>query len=332
MVQGKTILKALPNVLREVNISGLGQKDHGKVRDFYVVGDKRVLITTDRQSAFNVNLGHIPFKGAVFNLLSKFWFEKTKSIISNHMISVPDPNVMVVRNCQPILVEMIVRGYLTGVTVTSPWGNYQKGERIIYGLKFPDGLVKNQILPRPIITPTTHGGAGTGSHADARLTREEIIKKRLVEEKTYKQMERAVLELFSFGSDWCRKRGLILVDSKYEFGLYKGKLMLMDEIHTPDSSRFWLADTYREKIKKGEEPDNFDKEFLRLWYAKRGYVGDGTPPKMTKELIIDLSQRYISVYEKITGKRFKAYKYPIEGRIKRSLKTLSTHAYKHKKI
>lgn len=320
MIQRKTILKALPKVLREVNVSGLGMKDHGKVRDFYFVGDKRILITTDRQSAFNVNLGYIPFKGAAFNLLSKFWFEKTKHIISNHMISVPDPNVMVAYECKPILVEMIVRGFLTGVTVTSPWGNYQKGERVIYGIRFPDGLVKNQKLPKLIITPTSHGGAGKGSHADERLTKEEIIRKKIVDRKLYEKMERTVLQLFKFGSELCAKRGLILVDSKYEFGIYNGKLMLMDEIHTPDSSRFWLADSYQKRIKKGLEPENFDKEFLRLWYAKRGFIGDGEPPKMAKELIVDLSQRYIAVYEKITGKKFKAFDYPIEERIERSLR------------
>jgi len=313
MIQSKTILKSLPNVLKTINISKLGKKYQGKVRDFYIKDDKRILITTDRQSAFDVILGYIPFKGAVLNLLSKFWFEKTKHIIPNHMISIPHPNMMIAKNCQPIPVEMVVRGYISGVTKTSIWYSYEKGERMIYGLKFPDGLKKNQRLHRPVITPTTHGG-GVGGH-DERLTGKDIVKKGIVNKKLYKQMEKVSLALFDFGSRLCKSRGLILVDTKYEFGLYKDKLTLIDEIHTSDSSRFWKADTYEKRLKKGLEPENFDKEFLRLWYFKRGYRGDGIPPLMSKQLIVDLAKRYISVYEKITGKIFKAYQYPIEKRI-----------------
>ena len=250
-------------------------------------------------------------------MLSAFWFEKTKHIIPSHMISMPDPNALIARNCKPIPVEMIVRGYISGVTKTSIWYSYKRGEREIYGIKFPDGLKKNQKLPHPIITPTTHGG-GKGGH-DERLTKEQIINRKIVNKKLYEQMEKAALALFNFGSKLCKKRGLILVDTKYEFGLYKGKLMLIDEIHTPDSSRFWIAKTYKERFEKGLESENFDKEFLRLWYAKRGYRGDGKPPKMTNELIVDLAKRYIAVYEKITGKKFKAFKYPVDERIKRNL-------------
>ncbi len=313
MVQSKTILSALPKVLETVNIHNLGKKIQGKVRDFYIKDDRRILITTDRQSAFDVILGCIPFKGSVLNMLSAFWFQETKHIVPNHMIDMPDENVLIGKNCQPISVEMVVRGYISGVTNTSIWGSYQKGERIIYGLPFPEGLKKNQKLSQPVITPTTHGG-GKGGH-DERLTKEEIIKRKIVDKKLYEQMEKAALSLFDFGSKLCRKKGLILVDTKYEFGLYKGKLMLIDEIHTPDSSRFWIAKTYQKRFGKGLEPENFDKEFLRLWYAKKGYKGDGTPPKMAKQLIVDLAKRYISVYEKITRKKFKAYKYPINKRI-----------------
>lgn len=320
MITAKTILKVLPRVLKTIDIPGFGKKNHGKVRDFYVFNDKRILITTDRQSAFNVILGNIPFKGAVLNRLSEFWFKKTKTIISSHMLKVPDPNVIIAKNCKAIPVEMIVRGYLTGVTVTSPWGNYEKGERVIYGIKFPEGLRKNQKLPQPMLTPTTHGGSGTGSHADERLTRDEIIKRKIVDERLYKKMEKASLDLFKYGSKLCLKRGLILVDTKYEFGLYKGELTLIDEVHTPDSSRFWIAKTYQKKFSLGEEPENYDKEFLRLWYAKRGFRGEGAPPAMTKELIVSLAQRYIGVYEKITGKKFKAFTYPIEERIIKNIK------------
>lgn len=318
MIQSKTILKSLPNVLEETNFKDLGPRFQGKVRDVYQIKNKRVTVTTDRQSAFDVNLGCIPFKGAVLNQLAAFWFEKTKKIIPNHMISVPDPNVLVSKNLKGIPIEMIVRGYMSGVTKTSIWYSYSSGERNIYGIQFPDGLVKNQKLPKPVITPTTHGGGKDGH--DERLTKDQILKKKLINPKIYEQMEKAALELFDFGSKWCKSHGLILVDTKYELGLdEKGKLFLMDEIHTPDSSRFWIAKTYKQRLKKGMEPENFDKEFLRLWFFKKGYTGDGKPPKMSKELISDLSKRYISVYEKITGKTFKSFKYPIYDRIKNNL-------------
>jgi len=321
MVSTERILKAIPKVLKTVQVSGLGKKYQGKVRDFYIRGDRRILITTDRQSAFDAMLGHIPFKGAVLNLLSAFWFRKTKNIIENHLIEVPDPNVMIVKNCQPIPVEMIVRGYISGVTKTSIWYSYEKGERLIYGIKFPDGLKKNQKLSRPIITPTSHGG-GKGGH-DERLTKEEIIKRKIVSKDLYEQMEAAAYRLFEFGSRLTLSKGLLLVDTKYEFGLYQGRLILIDEVHTPDSSRFWIAKTYRERLEKQLEPENFDKEFLRLWYVDHGYQGDGVPPKMPEKLAAALSQRYIGVYEKITGKKFKPFPYPIEERIQKSLSVLS---------
>ena len=282
---------------------------------------KRILVTTDRQSAFDVILGEIPFKGAVLNQTAAFWFNKTKKIVPNHLISVPDPNVLIAHNCEPIQIEMIVRGYLTGVTKTSIWYSYSNGDRVIYGQKFPDGMHKNQKLEKPILTPTTHGG-GKGGH-DERLTKKEILERKIVSPKLYAQMEKAALDLFDFGSKLCKKRGLILVDTKYEFGLYDGKLMLMDEVHTPDSSRFWKADTYLARIKKGLEPENFDKEFLRLWYANKGYTGDGKPPKMAKELIVDLAQRYIKIYEMLSGKKFKAFKYPVEKRIERAVQKIT---------
>lgn len=314
----RAILQALPKVLKTIDLPGLGEKKQGKVRDIYIRGDQRILVTTDRLSAFDIVLALIPYKGTVLNLLSQFWFEKTRRIVPNHMISVPDPNVMVARNCKPIPVEMIVRGYMTGVTKTSIWYSYEHGERIIYGIKFPDGLRKNQKLPKPVITPTTHPEAGSGLH-DERLTREEILKKRIVDKRLYQRLEKISYELFDYGSRWCKRHGLILVDTKYEFGLYNGELMLIDEIHTPDSSRFWIADTYESRFKRRLEPENFDKEFIRLWYAEHGYRGDGAPPRAPKDLIAAIAKRYIGVYEKITGKKFQAYKYPIEQRIKNNL-------------
>lgn len=318
MVTEKVILKSLPKVLKTIDLS-LGKKLQGKVRDIYFKDKKRILITTDRQSAFDVILGDIPFKGAVLNELSAFWFKKTEHIVDNHLLEVPDPNVSVTKNCEPIQVEMVVRGYISGVTGTSIWYSYERGERLIYGLKFPDGLKKNQKLPKPIITPTTHPLVGAKGH-DERLTREQIISKKLVSKKLYEQMEKAALALFKYGTKLCFSKGLILVDTKYEFGLHNGKLTLIDEIHTPDSSRFWIAKTYKARFEKGLEPENFDKEFLRLWYVKRGYRGDGPPPTMAKELIVAVAKRYIGVYEKLTGRKFQAFEYPIEERIKKNLK------------
>src|SRR5258708_8019698 len=305
MIQSNAILKALPKVLEKIEIPHLGKKQSGKVRDFYVGKEERVMVTTDRQSAFDVVLGCIPYKGAVLNQLAAFWFEKTQKIVLNHMISVPDPNILIARNCEGIPIEMIVRGYISGVTKTSIWYSYEKGERMIYGQKFPDGLYKNQKLAQPVITPTTHGGGANGH--DERLTKQEILDRKLVSKKLYAQMEKVTFELFKYRSQLCLKKGLILVDTKYEFGLYNGELMLIDEIHTPDSSRFWKADTYVARFKQGLEPENFDKEFLRLWYAKKGYTGDGTPPKMSKELIAELAQRYIKIYELMSGQKFKAF-------------------------
>jgi len=317
MLQAKTILKALPNVLKSFDSKQLGEKKQGKVRDFFIQPEQRVIITTDRQSAFDVHLGYIPYKGAVLNQLAAFWFNQTKHIIPNHLIEVPHPNALIAHNCQPIPVEMIVRGYISGVTKTSIWHSYQQGQRQIYGISFPDGLEKNQQLPSPVITPTTHGGGSDGH--DERLTKQEIIDRKIVTNKLYEQMEETALALFDYGSRWCRKHGLILVDTKYEFGLYQGKLMLMDEIHTPDSSRFWIAKTYKQRFKHHLEPENYDKEFLRLWYSDKGYIGDGKPPAMTKELIVSLAKRYIGVYEKITNQKFVAYSYPVDAAIKKAV-------------
>ena len=314
------IRDSIPNILETIDIEGIGSKHSGKVRDFYMVGDRRILITTDRQSAFNYNLGLVPYKGAVLNQLSKFWFDRSQNIIPNHMIATPDPNIMIAKNCKPIPIEMIIRGYMSGVTTTSIWHSYQKGERNIYGIDFPDELKKNEKLPKPVLTPTTHPDPESGSHDDERLTRDEILDKQIIPTELYLQMERVALELFKLGSDVCKKSGLILVDTKYEFGIYEGKLIQIDEMHTPDSSRFWIADTYKKRISNGEEPDNFDKEFLRLYYTtKLGYKGTGVPQQMPEELTIDLAQRYIDVYERLTGEKFELFDYPIEDRIRENI-------------
>lgn len=306
MIDEKTIIKNIPHAIKTVNLAGY--KNHqGKVRDSYVLNGKRIFITTDRQSAFDKVLGLIPFKGQVLTQLSEFWFKKTKDIVPNHLIDVPDPNVMVVRNCKLIPIEMVVRGYITGVTDTSIWGSYEKGERIIYGIKFPDGLKKNQKLKRPVITPTTKAEKGH----DERLTEKEILKRKIVSPKLWKQMKKATLALFKRGQKIADRAGMILVDTKYEFGLGPtiegGKLMLIDELHTPDSSRYWVKATYSKRFNKGLEPEGYDKEPLRIWFKEHGYKGTGKPPKMPLKFIAKMSMLYQSIYEKITGEKFTAH-------------------------
>lgn len=320
MISEIDIQNALPNVLKTIDIPGLGEKHQGKVRDFYLVNNKRVLVTTDRQSAFDVILGFIPYKGAVLNLLTQFWLENTKDIIPSHLISVPDPNVMIAKNCELIPIEMIVRGYITGVTNTSLWTAYKNGERVFCGNQLPEGLVKNQKLETPLITPSTHGAPGTH---DVNLSRQEIIDQKLVSEEIYSQMEKAALALFARGTQICQEKGLILVDTKYEFGLFDGQVTLIDEIHTPDSSRFWRLNSYQDRLSQGLEPENFDKEFIRLWYVEHGYSGDGQPPEMPLELAIAASQRYVESYEVISGNKFDVFQYPINQRIIDNIKNLS---------
>lgn len=316
MLSEQTISKVRNKLLKTIDISSLGKKYQGKVRDYYKWDHKRILITTDRISAFDRVLGYIPYKGQVLNQLSAFWFDKTKDIVSNHLISMPHPNVSIATEAKSFPVEMVVRGYISGVTKTSLWKAYENGERVIYGIKFPNGLRKNQKLPKPVITPTTK--AEGGAH-DERLTREEIFKRKLIPENIYGKMEKAALALYKRGSEICEKRGLILVDTKYEFADIKGKIILIDEIHTPDSSRFWKAKNYKARFEKRLEPENFDKEFFRLWYARRDYRGDGEPPKMSSQLQIKTAVRYIKIYEMITGKKFKPLKYPLEGGIIKSV-------------
>lgn len=303
MIDPKTIEKNIPQAIQKVSLRGLGQRQSGKVRDWYVKNNLRVLIATDRISAFDKVLGLIPFRGAVLTALSHFWFEKTRDIVQNHMIGLVDPNIMLVAECQALPVEVVVRGYITGVTDTSLWKNYSDGARVIYGIKFPDGLVKNQKLKKPVITPTTRG-TGKGGH-DEPITAKEIVKKKLVSPAIWKQIEKVSYALFERGTKIADKVGFILVDTKYEFGLdKKGKLILIDEIHTPDSSRFWLKSTYREKFKKHDEPENYDKEFMRLWFKEKGYLGKGKIPQMPKDLIVKIASRYIDVYERLSGEKF----------------------------
>lgn len=315
MLTYEDIIAAIPHALSDVDLPGLGPKLRGKVRDIYCRDGQRVLITTDRLSAFDRVLGLVPYKGQVLNQLSAFWFEATRHIVPNHVLSVPDPNVTIARECRPYPVEVIVRGYITGVTTTSLWYHYERGARELYGLRLPDGLRKNDPLPRPIITPTTKAETGH----DERLTRDEIIARKLVPAEEWEQIEAAALALFAYGQEVARRAGLILVDTKYEFGRWEGRPMLIDEVHTPDSSRFWRLESYAERLAAGLEPENFDKEFIRLWYAERGYRGDGDPPPWPTELAVQASLRYIRVYEMLTGQTFVPGAYPAGPRIQAAL-------------
>ena len=295
----------------------LGRRFEGKVRDNYILDGKRVIITTDRISAFDRVLCTIPFKGQVLNQTSAFWFEKTKKIVKNHVIDVPDPNVMVVDECKPYPVEMVVRGYITGVTTTSAWHSYEKGIRNFCGNALPEGLRKNQKFKKPIITPSTK--AEHGLH-DESVSSEEIIKRGLVDEKIYRKMEKTALALFDFGSKLVAKNNLILVDTKYEFGSLNGELALIDEVHTPDSSRFWIKDTYEELFLKGKEPQKLDKEYVRQWLAEKGFIGEGKIPAIPDDVKIEAAKRYIQAYEMITGRLFEAKNENVLERIEGSLR------------
>lgn len=320
MISKEELIKLLPQAFGETNLP-LPNKQTGKVREWYDLPDgKRLIITTDRLSAFDRILAKVPYKGQVLNQLSAWWFEQTKDIIPNHLLSVPDPNVSIVTAVQPLAIEVIVRGYITGVTTTALWYRYSIGERNIYGYEFSEGLKKNQALPEPIITPTTKGGE-TGH--DERLTCAEVTEKGLLNEQTWNQVQSAALAIFKRGQEVANKAGLILVDTKYEFGIAPDEsVMLIDEVHTPDSSRYWKADTYEERFVAGNEPENFDKEFVRIAYAEKGYRGDGEIPSMPDELWTAASERYITIYEMLTGKTFEAGEYPVEERLLKNLKEL----------
>jgi phosphoribosylaminoimidazole-succinocarboxamide synthase len=318
MVTELDITQLLPQALDCTNLP-LPGRGSGKVRDWYDLPEgRRLLVTTDRLSAFDRILARVPYKGQVLNQLTNWWFDQTSDIIANHKVSEPDPNAVVAQVAEPFMVEVIVRGYITGVTTTALWYRYSLGEREIYGYHFPEDLRKNSRLPQPIITPTTKGLAG--AH-DERLTCAEVTEKGLLDPKTWDKVQVAALAVFQRGQELAQKAGLILVDTKYEFGrAADGRVVLIDEVNTPDSSRFWKADTYEERFDRGEEPENFDKEFVRIAYAEKGYRGDGAIPEMPADLWVAASQRYITIFEKLTGRIFEPGAYPVEPRLENNLR------------
>ncbi len=307
----------IDDVLKETNFDFLGERKKGKVRDVYEHGDKLILIATDRYSAFDRNLALVPFKGEVLTQITMFWFENTKDIIQNHILSSPDPNVVIVKKCKVIPIEMVVRGYITGSTNTSLWTLYKNGQRDFGNFVLPDGIKKNQKLDTPVLTPTTKS-----EEHDRPITPKEIVAEGIMPEELWNEMAGKALKIFTRGQEIALEKGLILVDTKYEFGLdATGKLTLIDEIHTPDSSRYWKAGSYQERFAKGEEPEYFDKEFLRLWFKEHcDPYKDEVLPEAPPELVAELSRRYIEIYEIITGRHFAHdFNTPILERIVKNL-------------
>src|SRR3989344_3637153 len=305
-------------VLKETNFDFLGPKKAGKVRDVYEQKDRIILITTDRHSSFDRIIAHVSWKGQVLNQISAWWFEETKDIVPNHVLAIPDPNVTVGKKCRTVPVEAVVRGNLTGVTDTAIWTRYSAGERKFGGINLPEGMKKNEKLPEPIFDPTTKE-----EKHDRTLTVDEMIAEGFITKKLFNDVKNTALKLFERGQEIARERGLILVDTKYEFGLDDSdKLILIDEIHTPDSSRYWQLNSYESRISEGQEPEYFDKEFLRLWFKENcDPYKDEQLPDAPKELVEELSRRYIQMYEQITGEKFVPGDMPILSRIERNLKS-----------
>jgi phosphoribosylaminoimidazole-succinocarboxamide synthase len=300
----------------------LPDRRDGKVRASFAFGpDHRLFVTTDRLSAFDRIIAGVPFKGQVLNELSAWWFEQTTDIVANHLVEVPDPNVLVARTARPLPVEVVVRGHITGVTDTALWTRYAAGEREIYGHRFPEGLRKNTPLPEPIITPTTKGAAG--AH-DEPVTCDEVVVRGLVEVGLWDRVCRAALTLFSRGVERGAEAGLILADTKYEFGLAgDGELLLIDEVHTPDSSRWWVAATYDERVANGEEPESLDKEVVRRALADVGYTGEGPVPDLPAAVWTATTERYVDAYQRLTGRPFEPGSAPVAERIRSAVAALS---------
>jgi len=317
MLSIEDIKAQIPYVLKGTDFPQLGEKYEGKVRDNYTRGDRRILIVTDRLSAFDRIITLIPFKGQVLNQIARFWFEKTKDICGNHVIEFPDPNVVVARQCTALPVEMVVRGYLTGVTSTSVWKHYEAGVRDFCGNRLPDGMKKDQKFEKPILTPSTK--ADKGDH-DESVSREEILQRGVISAEQFDEMADYAMRLYERGVEIAAKQGIILVDTKYEFGIDgEGKIVLIDEIHTPDSSRFWYSDEYEARLADGEPQKKIDKEYLREWLAEKGFTGDGEVPQIPDDVRVETARRYMEAYELITGQRFEAEPGDTLPRLQRNL-------------
>lgn len=297
-----TLSSHLDRTLDRTDLPLPGRRE-GKVRDTYDLGDEILIVATDRLSAFDVVLTTIPFKGQILNQIAAHWFEATKDVAKNHVISQPDPTALLARKCRPLPVEVVVRGYITG----SLWRDYQAGKAGVYGIDFPSDLRRNQAFEQAIITPSTK--AEVGAH-DEPISSEDVVRRGLVEPDVWEACQRIALALFERGQKLAAERGLILVDTKYEFGMAGDELLVIDEIHTPDSSRFWEAAAYEERFAGGEDQQMLDKENVRKWLIdERGYMGEGPAPEIPGEVRVDLAKKYVANYERLTGKAFD----PAEG-------------------
>lgn len=308
-------------VLRDATLAELPNHYRGKVRDNYDLPDgRRIIIASDRLSAFDQILTAIPLKGQVLTQTAKFWFEATRDLCPNHVLEYPDPNVLVSRRLKIMPVEIVVRDYMAGTTATSIWSMYKTGRREMYGHRFPDGLRENQKLPRTILTPTTK--AADGAH-DAPLTADDIVRQGLLTAAQWERTSALALALFARGREVARRHGLILVDTKYEFGFDdQGNIVLADEIHTPDSSRCWFLESYERRFAAGERPDSFDKDFVRTWVTARCDPYKEPVPEIPREVILQAAKIYIDVYERITGSRFAFpdVRVPVLDRIRTNLR------------
>ena len=308
----------LHTALEGTGFTNLGEKYTGKVRDVYHQHAERraILVATDRQSAFDILWCAIPLKGQALTQMSAWWFEQISDIMPTHVIDIPDPNAMVVKELQMLPIEIIVRSYLTGSSKTSVWMNYDAGIREYCGVHLPDGMVKNQKFEHAIVTPTTKG-----EHDDELISPAEIVKRGLATQEQWQEIEQKALALFARGQQLARERGLILVDTKYEMGIDDdGVLTIADEVHTPDSSRYWVADSYDERFAAGQEPESLDKEFFRLWLRGQGFEYGGKKPEVTDDVRLQLSAKYIDLYERITGESFLLPNDPdVHSRLKKNL-------------
>ena len=288
--------------LQATDLKGVGERFPGKVRESYVSGSKRTIVVSDRVSCFDVVVGTIPLKGQILNQLAAFWFEQTRDLAPNHLLEVPDPCVSVVRECELLPVEFVYRGYLTGSTKTSIWTAYERGDRSYCGHALPDGMKRHEKLPEPLLTPTTK--AEMGAH-DEVSSKAELIANGAISEERYAEAEVLTAKLFAAGTRWAAERGLILVDTKYEIGIDpEGRMTVIDEIHTPDSSRYWVLDGYEAAMSEGRSPDALDKEYVRLWLGEQGYKGDGPPPELPIDVRCEAARRYIDAFEQITSRPF----------------------------
>ncbi len=313
MIPESSIRAQLPYTLRQVDLPALGHLYRGKVRDNYTRDERIVMVTTDRVSAFDHVLGTIPFKGEVLSRLTLFWFDKVKDIAPTHLIASPDPSVMVVKRAQPFPVEIVIRGYITG----SLWRDYQGGTAGAYGIDWPAGLRKDQRFDQPIITPSTK--EQYGKH-DEPISEAEILRRGIVSPEMWKEAADIARRLFQRGQEWALSRGLILVDTKYEMGIADGKLIVIDEIHTPDSSRYWMAGPYQERFEAGAEQEMLDKENIRQWLIREhGFSGHGKPPPLSDDVRVMLATKYIEAFERLTGERFESEIGSVETRIRKNL-------------